>query len=504
MLSSVATILVSVISASASAGAVFYLLRKQSQSRSVPKNPDHEARYLFRGCDLMTVSGGGEWLFETAHGVGDTDWDQLRMVLLPRFPGFPAHPDQLDSDIMSFPAEIPGDDAEVLLEKINDMIRVTVLQSDGALMHAADLHLQMIANNGLGLFEQAVDNSPFPIWATDQKGAMLWANPAYLQLAGNVEIAEDTNLPALFPPPGTENHNGQRRRLSVALSDSDSNIWFDVTTTPAQSGHMHYAIDVNPVVRAEIAQRNFVQTLTKTFAQLSIGLVIFDRKRQLALFNPALTDLLHLPPEFLSARPTLTSFFDRLRDSRLMPEPKNYCSWREEVSDLILAASDGRYQEIWNLPNGLTYRVTGRPHPDGAIAFLFEDISSAISSSRRYRSQLDDLHAVLDKMPQAVACFSDSHTLSFANETYRTLWKCDPDVGVVLVSLDQAIMNWTGSCVPGTDFTPLSHRDHSPFTVTLKDGRQILCKSMPIAGGKFVVMFEQVSASMKYNVAIPA
>lgn len=68
---------------------------------------------------------------------------------------------------------------------------------------------------------------------------------------------------------------------------------------------IYHAVDVNAVVKSEIAQRNFVQTLAKTFAQLSIGLAIFDRNGQLALFNPALIDLTELPAEFLSGRPTL-------------------------------------------------------------------------------------------------------------------------------------------------------------------------------------------------------
>jgi PAS domain-containing protein len=57
-------------------------------------------------------------------------------------------------------------------------------------------------------------------------------------------------------------------------------------------------VDVTEIVRAQQAQKNFVQTLTKTFATLSIGLAIFDRNRQLMLFNPALIDLTALPPIF--------------------------------------------------------------------------------------------------------------------------------------------------------------------------------------------------------------
>ncbi|MDQ7070109.1 MAG: hypothetical protein Q9M48_05105 [Rhodobacterales bacterium] len=55
----------------------------------------------------------------------------------------------------------------------------------------------------------------------------------------------------------------------------------------------------------------------------------------------------------LSIRPNLLSFFDRLRDNRMMPEPKNYSSWREQIADLVAAATDGRYFETWTLePTG--------------------------------------------------------------------------------------------------------------------------------------------------------
>ena len=128
---------------------------------------------------------------------------------------------------------------------------------------------------------------------------------------------------------------------------------------------MVYALNVDTVVNAEIAQRNFVQILTKTFAHLSIGLAIFNRDRQLALFNPALVDLTDLPAEFLTGRPTIMCFFDRLRDNRTMPEPKNYANWRARVGTVVAAASDGSFRETWALPDGRTFRVTGRPHPDG-------------------------------------------------------------------------------------------------------------------------------------------
>lgn len=87
------------------------------------------------------------------------------------------------------------------------------------------------------------------------------------------------------------------------------------------------------------------------------------------LFNLALIDLTTLPADFLSARPNLLTVFDKLRDNQIMPEPKNYATWREKLAILVAAATEGTYTEIWNLPTGATFWISGRPHSDGALAF---------------------------------------------------------------------------------------------------------------------------------------
>lgn len=485
-------ILISVLlSATAAGAAAYHMLR---QTRPVPARgtlPDHDARFLFQGRELLNVSGGGEWMFETGHGHGDTDWAQLRHVLSPRFPGLPEGPDKMDADIITFPASLPDDEAELLLERINDLTRVTVIQPGSNLAQPADIHRKLLTDRKMETLEQAVERSPYPIWATDNEHRITWANDAYMCLAENAETPESTDIPQLFDLPQVVPPASPRTRLSLTLKQSDSNIWFDVTSSETRSGRMHYAIDINAVVQAEIAQRNFVQTLTKTFAQLSIGLVIFDRKRQLALFNPALIDLLGLSPEFLSARPTLPSFFDRLRDMQIMPEPKNYRNWREDMSDLISAASDGGYQDTWNLPSGLTYRVSGRPHPDGAIAFLFEDISSEISLTRRFRSQLEVLETLVDSLPQAVVVFSGSGVLTFANAAYRTLWRCDPDSSFADLTLEDAMRHWRARVAPGEDLTRIAPNCPEPLTLRLITGEEILCQVQPLLGGSFLVSFGQ-------------
>ncbi len=180
------------------------------------------------------------------------------------------------------------------------------------------------------------------------------------------------------------------------------------------------------LVAAEASLRRFVETLTETFAHLPIGLAVFDKNRRLGLFNPALTDLVKIDAVWLAGRPSLRDFLERLRETRQMPEQKDFAAWRRSLSELEEGARDGTYEQHWELPSGKVFRVTGRPHPQGALAFLFEDISTAIQLERKYRSELELSQATLDRVSESVAVFDASGMLVFVNSAFEALWDLDP------------------------------------------------------------------------------
>lgn len=322
----------------------------------------------------------------------------------------------------------------------------------------------------LALLRGITEDAPQPIWAMDTSERVVWANRAYLDLADLARPAppaersapsraSGTAWPAaaLFVPrPGGAEERLHRRREALALPGREEPLWFDVTTVRRGAGTLHFAADVGGLVHAESARLHFVQALAKTFAHLSTGLAIFDRQRRLVLFNPAFVDLTGLPIGFLSGRPLVQSVLDRLREAKILPEPRDYVSWREEVAALEAAAAQGHYAETWALPSGRTYRVTGRPHPDGALAFLFEDISDAVRLTRRLRADLDTARAALEASSEAVAVFGASGALSLSNARYAGLWG-DPgpaDSGDLLGEVDR----WQAACAP------------SPLLVCLREG----------------------------------
>ena len=308
--------------------------------------------------------------------------------------------------------------------------------------------------------------------------------------------------------------------MQLFLPQRDQAPWFDIVSIRRGAGSIHFATDTTAVVRAEAAQRNFVQTLSKTFADLAIGLAIFDRGRRLVMFNPSLVDLTGLPVDFLAGRPPIQAFLDRLREARMLPEPRNYRGWREQIAALEAEAKDGTYCDLWSLPSGQTYRVTGRPHPDGAIAFLIEDITAEMSLTRRFRGEIDTAHAVFDAMDEGIAVFSSGGTLILSNSGYRAMWPLpDPqagDAGGALLPvrdqrLPEEIARWRGACAPTDLWSEIrasirASGDRQSWTAQLQrdDGRPLRIRVVPLQGGSTMVAFACPAEDMPLRALRPA
>lgn len=352
---------------------------------------------------------------------------------------------------------------------------------------------------------------PIMMWREDVNGKITWANKTYL------DQATDPNAPdsvASWPPlklferPKLEDAAALEapRRVAIQMPADKKRHWFELHDAPLGDETLLTAIPVDRVVHAEKSRAEFVTTLTKTFAHLPIGLAIFDRKRQLSLFNPALTDILAMSASFLVGQPTLFTFLDRLREKRLMPEPKDYVSWRQQMADLETAAVNGTYEETWSLPTGQTYRVTGRPHPDGAVAFLFEDITSEISLTRRFRRELEMGQSALDCIEDAIAIFSPGGVLSMSNAAYIKLWGNDPSTTLEDINLGDAIRTWRTSAGDTPVWRMLkefvaAHGERQAWNdrIALLDGRQVDCQFVPMVRGATMARFRVETAQHGLN-----
>lgn len=445
----------------------WFLSRAPKAQMSRHIRPENGVSFLYENQTLISASPAAMTLF--SKDTPDPSWQDLFKKLHPSFPGFPDNPAMLDHSAF---ARLEGvgrfEGSSAQIERFGDVVSLTL-----------EAPATEFTNIGAEPNAFALNNMPCPIWREDAAGEILYKNRAYQDLENRMG---DTKGP-IFSLPQTSESTRNQSRVSLELPEQDSKLWFDITTVKYGDEYLGYALDTKAIVDAESAQRNFVQTLAKTFAQLSIGLAIFDRNGQLALFNPALIDLTDLPADFLSARPTLLNFFDRLRDQRVMPEPKDYGTWRQEITELVEAASTGKYHETWSLPSGSIFSVSGRPHPDGAIAFLFEDITAEITLTRRFREELELGLSVMDKIDEAIVVFSSDGGVAYSNQPFKQMWNIDPDVGLARMSFSDVEKCWRDKT--DMDKVWMDIRDYvedngprTPFRRTLpqKDGQLLNCE----------------------------
>ncbi len=427
--------------------------------------------------------------------IGAQNWEDLHEIFLPQFPDFPTTISPHNSpDVTLLSTATTGN--------LYDSIKIKWL-SNGASLTLINQHLELTdqrAPEELELLRTISSNLPHPVWATKQTGSIIWYNDAYEALSFRVSNCPISSSRPLFASPAvTPVDEGGRSKIE--FPDGSPAEWFSISSKTHETGIIRCASPLTELIKAEEAQRDFVQTLAKTFAHLSIGLAIFNRDRQLALFNPALVDLTDLSASFLSPRPTIDSFFDALRENRRMPEPKNYKTWRQRMADMISDAETGRFEETWALETGQTYNVKGRPHPDGAIAFLFEDISAEVSLTRNFRAELELGQSIADTFEDAIAVFSQSGALTFSNKAYDLLWSFQFDTSFADVTINDAIQMWKEKSSPNPlwkelhDYVmALGEREQWEMPVQIKGRRPMNCRIVPIASGSTAIRFSRQPA----------
>lgn len=482
-------------------------LRGRPAVPSVFAAPTPATVLLFDGETLVDATPPGRALLHSGTPGGSALFRALSR-LEPMFPGLRLRLEGLQREGRFILCAREDLSPPVMLraEWLGGLTRLTLVESDaGPHPASGDGAAEAALAGELADLRDMLARAPMPIWRETGDGAVVWANSDYLAaavqgLAAGQELSWP--LPAIFgPDPSRRTAEGaapQRRMLDL----EKGRRWYEVQALPAGSDRICFALPADRLVKAETSLRDFKQTLTKTFAHLPIGLAIFDRNRVLQLFNPALIDLTGLSAEFLIARPTLSMLLDAMREAAMLPEPRDYRSWRRQIVDMETAAASGLFQDTWSLPSGQTYRVTGRPHPDGALAFLIEDISTEMTRTRRYRADLELGQAVIDAMADAIVVFAQDGAVAMVNAAAQVLWGPEITPGLTEASPEpEAIALFRRMTAPTLLWAELSSyigsfgpRDAWEGDLRLLDGRALDCRISPMPHGSTLVSFRITGA----------
>lgn len=468
---------------------------------------DHEAVFIFRDGQLVDCSDSARKLLTSLEGSADPGrkagvWTVLQAYLAPRFPDLD---DALAGLASSGQIEIGSAAGDGLLLTARFHSGLTELRLNDTAAEGALLAIDRLSFDALQAevktLRAVARHSPTLIWKTDPEGQIVWANATYIKaLQQGFAASGDLTwpLPALFQMPQQANDG----RISLVCDETV--YWFAHKHVAEGACELHFATAIDEAVQSEAARQQTLQTLTRTFASLPIGLALFDAERRLQVFNPALVDLTGMSPTFLTARPSFEQILYTLRENRMLPEPKDFRDWRREIIEMEKAAETGEYAEEWCLDGGRTFHVTGRPQPNGAIALFIEDVTTEAALTRSFRSEIEVVHRVLDGLPEGIAVFGMSGQALLANDAYVRLWQTDPCAKLSDGGLGQAISFWSDRCEPTTFWARLaefvSHADQVEEitgSATLRGGMPMVMRARRLAGGAFMLGFQTMSVTLR-------
>ena len=482
------------------------LSRRAPMLEAASDQSDRDALFIFRGEELLDCSEQGETLLDSFdHGGSGTGraqvWTRLHAFLAARFPELDR---TLDGLVGAGLVELRSGSDDGLVLGLRHMrgllhLRLTDTRAEGALMAIDRLSFDALQDE-LAALRAVARNAPVLIWKTDAEDRVIWANSAYIR---TLQQDSDTHGHLTWPLPKLFNDVTRDHKGRMALRRDEDVRWFAHSETRCDDQMLHFAVPVDAAVQSEAARRETLQTLTRIFASLPIGLALFDAERRLQVFNPALIDLTRLEPIFLAARPSFEQVLYALREKRMLPEPKDFQHWRREIVEMEKAAETGAYSEEWCLDGGRTFHVTGRPQPNGAIALFIEDVTTETTLARNFRNEIETAHHVLDALPEGIVVFGLSGQALVANGGYARLWNADPCVDLADGGLAQALSLWSDACEPTTFWARLAEfvaqadtHDEITGTAALRTGIPLALRARRLSGGALMVVFQPLTQGL--------
>jgi signal transduction histidine kinase len=280
-------------------------------------------------------------------------------------------------------------------------------------------------------FRAILDALPIPVWLRDRTRALVWGNSAFLATTGapDVETAIATQATLekserdLAAAARNEGRLIETKRFAVMGGQRRAIAFSHV---PIENGDVVGTLaDVSDLSNAEARLQQHVDAHADTLDKLATAVAIFDRDRRLTFYNGAFARLWNLPDAWLDAHPTDDEILDRLRETRKLPEQRDYQAWKRQRISLYARSGEVLPEDFWYLPGGQTLRVVAQPHPFGGLTFLYEDVTEKFALESSYNTLIKVQSATLDTLQESVAVFGPDARLKLYNAAFARIWELE-------------------------------------------------------------------------------
>lgn len=367
-----------------------------------------------------------------------------------------------------------------------------------------------------------LEAAPYPIWRRGADLKLRHVNAAYVEAvqaenaaAAVAEGAELVQNPlSLSPDPvarrALELGEPQRREQPVIIAEQRRLLQI-VDVPLGDDGVGGYAVDVTERAAARLERDRLEQAQRETFDRLSAGVARFAADQSLVFHNKAFGDLFRLDHAWLEERPEFVRVLERMRETRRLPEQRDFPSWRRARRAWFTDAVEA-VEEIWALPDSSVIRVIAQPHPDGGLLMVFEDRTEQLKLASSRDTLVRVQQATLDNLHEAVAVFGADGRLQLANKRFAELWGLDAPMLVGKPHIDELLSSTEHMVVdPGRNdrvrelihLTTASERREPRFDrVDLRDGRALEFAAVPLPDGNALFTYLDVTDSQRIETAL--
>jgi len=277
-------------------------------------------------------------------------------------------------------------------------------------------------------FRSMLDALPVPVWLRDRALSLVWANRAFVEASGaasaQAALASQTSLEKSEHDLAAMARNAgqvQETRRFAVIAGQRRALAF--THQPMGDGTVvGSAVDVTENVQADAKLQQHLDAHSDTLDRLATAVAIFSREQRLTFYNRAYVQLWGLPETLLDTHPSDGEILDRLRETRKLPEQRDFQAWKRERLSLYGAAQEYLPEELWHVPGGKTLRVVAQPHPFGGLTFLYEDVTARIALESSYNTLIKVQSATLDTLNEGVAVFGPDGRLKLHNASFARIW----------------------------------------------------------------------------------
>lgn len=279
----------------------------------------------------------------------------------------------------------------------------------------------------VGLIEAA----PTPMWFRGPDMNLRLVNSAYVDAvgAGSAEDAVGQQAELIEPVDGLsaaqvarQAHDKDRpiERIVQATVGTQRRTLRVIDLPLGREGVAGYAIDIEETEEQARALRAFREAQRSMLDQLSIGVAQFDSDRRLTFANQPFQRLFDMPPSARLHPLEFDRFLDTARDAGRLPEMRDFPAWRRELGGWFTAGAPS--ENAWTLPDGTHLRVVAQPMPDGGLVMIAEDRSEQLALSAVRDTLLRTRTATFDSLFESLAVFAPDGRMQLWNRRFPEIW----------------------------------------------------------------------------------